>query len=217
MQVEVGGRRVEVEDRPGTAVGAPPLVLLHEGLGCVALWRDLPERLAGATGSRVVTWSRYGHGGSEVLEGHREPGYMHDEALLALPELRDTLGVGRPVLVGHSDGTSIALIHAGARRWPVAGVVLLAPHVFVEEACLAGIAGARRSYRDTDLRQRLARYHRDPDATFYGWADVWLSEAFTAWNVEDSLAGVDCPVLVVQGTEDPYGTLAQVDAVEAGV
>ncbi|MGH9073197.1 MAG: alpha/beta fold hydrolase [Acidimicrobiales bacterium] len=216
MILPVGGHRLEVEEWPASAPGRPPIVLLHEGLGCAARWRDLPGRLGEATGARVVAYSRYGHGASEVLEGGRPPSYMHDEATVALPALRSELGLDRPVLVGHSDGASIAVVHAGSGLWPVAGLVLLAPHVLVEDASLEGIAAARTAYLETDLRARLGRWHRDADATFWGWNDVWLSPEFRAWDIRGSLAGITCPVLVVQGTADPYGTLAQVEAVERG-
>lgn len=215
--VAVGGHRLELDEWPARDRGAPPLLLLHEGLGCLALWRDLPARLARATGSRVVAWSRYGYGSSDIARGPRSPSYLHEEALEALPRLREAVGAEDPVLIGHSDGASIALIHAGDGRWPVAGLVLLAPHVFVEERSLEGIRQAREAYRGGRLRDGLARYHRDPDATFWGWNDVWLSPGFREWNVEASLPGISCPVLVIQGTEDPYGTMAQAEAVKAGV
>jgi pimeloyl-ACP methyl ester carboxylesterase len=217
--VRVAGRWLEVEERPG---GDPPLLLLHEGLGCLSLWRDLPAHLAETTGCRVVTWSRYGYGRSEVLDGSRHPGYMHDEALVALPALREALGLGEasgeaaPVLVGHSDGASIAIIHAGAGRWPVGGLALLAPHVMVEERSLTGIAAAREAYLGTDLRERLGRHHRDPDATFWGWNDAWLVPEFRGWDIREYLGAISCPVLVVQGTEDAYATMAQAEAIEAG-
>ncbi len=143
---------------------------------------------------------------------------MHHEALAVLPELLAGLSLSDPVLVGHSDGASIALIHAAARRWPVAGVVALAPHVVVEERSIAGIEEARDAYRRDDrLRERLRRYHTDPDATFWGWNDVWLDPAFRSWNIEAYLPEISCPVLVVQCADDPYGTLDQVQRIEAAV
>jgi pimeloyl-ACP methyl ester carboxylesterase len=141
---------------------------------------------------------------------------MHDEADVVLPALLEQFGVERPVLVGHSDGASIALLYAGAGR-PVRALVLLAPHVFVEDRSIEGIEAARRAYRNGDLAVRLARHHDNPDATFRGWNDVWLSPEFRSWNIEDRLPAVTCPVLLVQGAADPYGTVAQLDAIERGV
>jgi pimeloyl-ACP methyl ester carboxylesterase len=133
-----------------------------------------------------------------------------------LPALLHELGLERPVLVGHSDGASIALLHAGAGH-EVTGLVLLAPHVFVEECSVSAIAAAREAYVTTDLPERMARHHRDPDATFHGWNDIWLAPEFRSWNIEDRLAAITAPVLLIQGTDDPYGTLAQLDAIERGV
>lgn len=216
MRLEVAGRRLEVADLAGTEAAGPPLVLLHEGLGCVRLWRDWPQRLAAATGRRVIAYSRAGYGASDPVDLPRPLRYMHHEALAVLPPLLERLEVDRPVLVGHSDGASIALIHAGSAGRPVAGLVLLAPHVFVEERTLAGIRAARRAYLDDDLRPRLARYHDDVDNAFWGWNDAWLDPAFAAWNIEDVLARLPSPCLVVQGADDPYGTPAQIEAIRRG-
>jgi pimeloyl-ACP methyl ester carboxylesterase len=193
----------------------PALVFLHEGLGSVALWRDFPERLAAQTGRRALVYSRLGHGASAVPERPRTPRFMHDEALDALPALLREHAIERPVLVGHSDGASIALIHAS--RHSVTSLVVLAPHVFVEDLSVASIAEARDAFDTTDLRERMARYHRDPEATFRLWNDIWLAPEFRDWNIEDVLPGVTAPVLAIQGEHDQYGTLAQIDAIEAGV
>ena len=210
--VDVAGQRLEVAELPGSADQAP-LVFLHEGLGCVALWRGFPARLADATGRRVVVYSRAGYGASDRAELPRQVDYMHREALQVLPAVLDALQVQRPILIGHSDGGSIALIHAGGSGRPVAGLVLLAPHVFVEERTLAGIRAARRAYLDGDLASRLARYHADVDHAFWGWNDIWLSPPFAHWNIESYLPSVSAPALVVQGFDDPYGSSAQVDAI----
>lgn len=203
---------VSVDDGP-----APTLVFLHEGLGSIALWRSFPADLRAALGGvGTVVYSRHGYGRSCVVAERRPVDYMHHEALDVLPTLLVTLGVSRPVLVGHSDGASIALIHAGA-GFPVAGLVVMAPHVFVEPESIAGIEAAREAYAATDLRDRLGRHHDDVDATFRGWNDVWLSPAFRSWNIEEYLGDITAPVLAVQGTADAYGTLAQLDAIEAGV
>ena len=211
-----GGHRLEYERIDGSS-GAPTLILLHEGLGSVALWRDFPAKLAQATGCSAAVYSRYGYGCSDPLVAPRGVDYMHREALETLPELCAALALEDAILVGHSDGASIALIHAGSGRWPVRAVVLEAPHVFVEDVSIASIAAARTAYDTTDLRQRLARYHADVDSAFRGWNDIWLDRAFRAWNIESALPGVRCPVLAIQGADDEYGTLAQIDAIERGV
>ncbi len=210
--VEVAGQRLEVAELSGSADQAP-LVLLHEGLGCVALWRGFPARLADATGRRVVVYSRAGYGASDPAARPRQVDYMHREALQVLPAVLDALEVQRPILVGHSDGGSIALIYAGGSGRPVAGLVLLAPHVFVEQRTLAGIRAARQAYLHGDLAPRLARYHTDVDNAFWGWNDVWLSPPFADWNIESYLPAVSAPALVIQGFDDPYGSSAQVDAI----
>lgn len=210
------GHRLEYEQLPGKP-GAPTLVLLHEGLGSVALWRDFPATLAQATGCPLVVYSRYGYGRSDPIAAPHGVRYMHDEALIALPELRQALGLEDVVLVGHSDGASIAIIHAGSGQWPVRGVILEAPHVFVEEVSIKSIAEARDLYETSELRQRLMRYHADVDSAFRGWNDAWLSPEFRAWNIAEYLPGIACPVLAIQGAGDEYGTLAQIEAIERGV
>ncbi len=209
-RVAVPGGRVEYLDVPGDPARAP-LLLLHEGLGSVGLWRGFPERIAAATGRRAVAYSRLGHGRSDPPPAPRTTRFMHEEAATVLPELCAALGVDRPVLVGHSDGASIALLYAAAS--PASGLVVIAPHVFVEEPGLREIAAAARRYRDGDLRTRLARHHRDPDVTFRNWNEVWLDPAFRAWDLRPELPAISCPVLAVQGTADPYGSPAHVVAV----
>lgn len=194
--------------------GRPPLVFLHEGLGSVAMWKDFPARVARATGCGAVVYSRYGYGRSDPIAAPRPVRYMHDEALVALPALLDALEVERPILVGHSDGGSIALIHAGGSGRPVAGLVLLAPHVLVEDLSVASIAAAREAYEAGDLRPKLARHHADVDSAFRGWNDVWLHPDFRAWNIEEYLPRIDCPVLAIQGKQDPYGTIDQIRRIE---
>jgi pimeloyl-ACP methyl ester carboxylesterase len=210
------GRRLDYSEISGDP-GRPALVFLHEGLGSVGLWRDFPARVAAATGRRAFVYSRFGHGASDSLEEPRTPRFMHEEALETLPAVLDRLDLHEPVLIGHSDGASIALIHAGTAGRPVSGLALLAPHVFVEETSITGIEAARQAFAETDLAARMRRHHRDAEATFRAWNEAWLAPEFRAWNIEDVLGGVACPVLVVQGTQDPYGTIAQVDAIERGV
>jgi pimeloyl-ACP methyl ester carboxylesterase len=218
-RVVVGRGELDVRIDPAGegAAGLDPLVFLHEGLGSIELWRAFPDDVRRATGSPLtVVYSRHGYGSSAVVAEPRLVDYMHAEARDVLPELLDVLGIERPVLVGHSDGASIALLYAGSGH-PVAGLVLLAPHVFVEERSIDGIEAAGDAYRTTDLGARMARYHRDADATFRGWNDVWLSPEFRGWNIEACLPAITCPVLSVQGADDQYGSLAQLDAIERGV
>jgi pimeloyl-ACP methyl ester carboxylesterase len=196
----------------GPAGGARTLVFLHEGLGSVAMWRDFPAKAAAATGCAAVVYSRYGYGQSDVLQGPHGVDYMHREALDVLPELLAKLEVRAPVLVGHSDGGSIALIHAAAHRG-VAGVVAMAPHVFVEDLSVASIAEAKTAFETTDLPQKLGRYHADAGKTFRGWNDIWLHPNFRAWNIEECLPKITCPVLAIQGFDDEYGTMAQLEAI----
>ncbi len=214
--VIVCGTRLEFECIAGRRPDLPTIVMLHEGLGSIAMWRDFPARLAATTGAGIVLYSRGGYGRSERLLRPRTVHYMHEEALQVLPALLDALDVSRPVLFGHSDGASIALIHAGGSGRPVAGVVALAPHVLVEEVSIANISAAREAYRATDLRERLARYHLDVDGAFWGWNDIWLDPAFRSWNIEEFLPRIDCPILAVQGRQDEYGTLDQIERIAHG-
>lgn len=212
--VTVSGRRLEAVELPGDpSEGA--LVLLHEGLGSVGLWRDFPQALHAATGRRVIAFSRFGHGRSEPPPLPRTPAFFHEEALEVLPEVLAQLDAPEPLLVGHSDGASIALIHAG--HHPVAGIALLAPHVIVEDITVAAIREAREAFDGGELRERMARHHDDPAAAFNGWCDVWLDPAFRDWSLEADAERVDCPVLLIQGADDPYGTLDQLDRIEARV
>jgi len=210
--VTVQGRKLEVQKIPGADRDAPALVFLHEGLGSVAMWRDFPRKAAAATGCAAVVYSRYGYGQSEVLRGPRAVDYMHVEALEVLPELLERLGIGDPVLVGHSDGGSIALIHA-AMNHSVKGLVVMAPHVFVEDISVKSIAEAKTAFEGTDLAEKLGRYHADAAKTFRGWNDIWLDPDFRGWNIEEVLPRIHCPVLAIQGFDDEYGTMAQLDAI----
>jgi pimeloyl-ACP methyl ester carboxylesterase len=212
--VTVAGRRVEAVEHPGDAARAP-FVLLHEGLGSVALWREFPAALNAATGRRVIVFSRFGHGGSDPPPAPRTPAFFHEEALEVLPALLAQLQANEPILVGHSDGASIALIHAAYH--PVTGLALIAPHVFVEPFTIAEIERTSARYATGGLRERMARHHDDPDAAFRGWCDVWLDPAFAEWSIEADAQGVTAPTLLVQGTADPYGTLAQIDRIGARV
>ena len=192
----------------------PPVVFLHEGLGGVDLWRDFPLDVVEASRNQGYVYSRYGNGWSSPLDGPRPTDYMHDEARDVLPEIVNS-EVGRPpVLVGHSDGASIALIYAGSGH-PVEGLVLIAPHVFVEPETIESISSLRDSFPASDMAARMARYHEDPAATFLGWADVWLSPGFRDWNIEAYLPAIAAPILLIQGDQDEYGTSRQLETIEA--
>ena len=215
--VTCAGHSLEYEWLGAAAPGRPALVFLHEGLGSIRQWRDFPLQVVQATGWRALLYSRYGYGQSDVLaEPRAGVDFMHREALEALPGLLEKLALERPVLVGHSDGASIALIHAGAGH-AVRALAVMAPHVFVEPICVESIRKARAAFDSTDLAQRLGKYHRDPRKTFHLWADVWLDPEFLKWNIEASLPAISCPVLAIQGADDEYGTMAQLEAIKRGV
>lgn len=198
---------------------APLLVFLHEGLGSVAMWRDFPDRLCKAAGVRGLVYSRPGYGQSPPrLHGQRwTPAFLHEQAQQILPALLAACGIDAvrdPVwLFGHSDGGSIALLFAAAYPQFVQGAVVLAPHLFVEDVSVTSIAGARTAYVETDLRSKLARYHADVDSAFWGWNDVWLDPAFRHWNIEPEVSAIRCPVLAIQGVNDEYGTMQQIDRI----
>ncbi len=210
--LNVSGHRLEYQ-RLGTGdARAPTLVFLHEGLGSIGQWRDFPAHIAQETGLPAIVYARYGYGQSDVLQQPFGVDFMHREALESLPELLRALDIERPILIGHSDGASIALIYAGS-GYALRGLVALAPHVFVEDISIEGIAAAKQAFETTDLPQKLARYHRDPAKTFYGWNDVWLAPAFRGWNIEHYLPAIRCPLLAIQGDGDEYGSMAQLDAI----
>lgn len=177
------------------------------------MWKNVPQELAQLTGCSVLAYSRYGNGFSDVLGEPRAVSYMHDEALEALPDVLNGFEVRDAVLVGQSDGASIALIYAGEVGSRVRGVVVEAPHVFVEDISVRSIAQAKTAYESSDLRARLSRYHADVDRTFYGWNDIWLHPEFRSWNIEESVRKIRVPVLAIQGLDDEYGTMAQIDAI----
>lgn len=207
------GHRLEYRTIPATRPGLPVLVFLHEGLGSRDLWRHWPDRVAGRTGCAALLYSRYGLGKSDPLTSQRGPEYLDVEALEALPEVLAHFGIEQPILIGHSDGGTIALIHASAGRRPVRGMVIMAPHIFVEDVTLEGIRQAKAAFTMGGLRRKLAPWHTDVDATFSGWADVWLTSEFHDWSIEPQLSGITCPVLLVQGELDQYGSPEQVLAI----
>jgi pimeloyl-ACP methyl ester carboxylesterase len=215
-EIVADGKRLEA-----VAHGPPPdealtMVMLHEGLGCVALWRDFPAQLAAATGWGVFTYSRAGYGRSDPVELPRPLDYMTREARFSLPAVLGAIGFQRGILLGHSDGASIAAIYAGEHSDDrVKGLVLMAPHVFTEASGLNSIEQARRAYETGDLKPRLAKYHADVDVAFRGWNGAWLDPRFRAWNIEDAVGRWRVPALLIQGDDDPYGTLKQIRAIEA--
>lgn len=211
---------MNIDDRPlayewlhGGERSAPVLVFLHEGLGSIDQWKGFPRRVAQATGLSALVYARQGHGASAPLTGPREVDYLHHEARAVLPAVLAQFRIERPVLIGHSDGASIALIHAAEPGAKVAGLILEAPHVFVEKITLAGIRAAVEAWRGTDLPERLGRYHCDAESVFRRWHEVWLSPAFRDWNIEALLPRITAPVLVIQGEDDAYGSPDQVHAI----
>ena len=211
--VHVGPHRLECawSGRPGPTA----LVLLHEGLGSLGLWRDFPGKLSKACGLSVFAYSRANYGASSPSAPLPRPvRYMHDEALL-LPELFRAAGISDPILFGHSDGASIAILHAAAS--PVRGLILEAPHVFAEEISLRSIAKARDAYERGDLRSRLARWHQHVDAAFWGWNGPWLHPGFRGWDLTGCLPSIRVPALLIQGDADEYGTLEQIEAIARGL
>jgi len=194
---------------------APTIVLLHEGLGSTALWRDFPQRLADRTGCGVFVYSRQGYGQSDPTTLPKPLDFMTREAVDVLPHVLDAVPADRFVLFGHSDGATIAALHAGnVQDHRVRAMILMAPHFFTEEMGLAEIEKARTAFAETDMRDRMAKYHRDPDGAFKGWNGVWLDPGFKAWNVADTIDYFRVPVLAIQGRDDQYGTLAQVEEIE---
>jgi pimeloyl-ACP methyl ester carboxylesterase len=218
LRLHVGGRELDIEHAwVGEArAGAPLLVFLHEGLGSVSMWRDFPRALCEAAGCRGLVYSRPGYGRSTPRRPEElwDPDFMHRQALELLPAVLDGLGVDverrPPWLFGHSDGASIALLHAAHAGRRVAGAIVLAPHILVEEISVASIEKARQAYLDTDLRQRLSRHHADPDSAFWGWNRIWLDPRFRDWSIEREIETIACPLLAVQGLDDEYGTLEQI-------
>lgn len=211
-------RRVRIEHQwlRREDASAPLMVFLHEGLGSVSMWRDFPAQLCEALGCRGLVYSRPGYGQStpRAADEHWAPDFMHRQAREVLPALLQALGVDtaqkKPWLLGHSDGGSIALLYAASFADRLAGAIVLAPHILVEDLSVASIAEARTAYEQTDLRQRLARHHADVDSAFRGWNDIWLHPAFRDWNITRELRAITCPLLALQGVNDEYGTLEQV-------
>ena len=209
--VSIDGARLEYAWHGPPPAHAPTMVFLHEGLGSISQWRSFPAELSSRLGCAALVYNRCGHGRSDAFTGPRRVGFMHDEATTVLPRLLEVFEVRRPILVGHSDGASIALIHAGSGAGDPVALVLEAPHVFVEDVTVTRIAELRDLYRTSDLRTKLARHHGgNVDTLFQYWTDVWLRPEFRHWNIERYLPDVRCPTLVIQGKQDEYGTDRQV-------
>jgi pimeloyl-ACP methyl ester carboxylesterase len=214
--VSVDGARLEYSWHGPSPVHAPTMVFLHEGLGSISQWRSFPAELCSRLGCGGLVYNRCGHGKSDTLTAPRTTRFMHHEAMTVLPRLVDMFEIRRPIIVGHSDGASIALIYAGSGAGDPYALILEAPHVFVEDVTVSRIAELRDLYRTTDLRTRLARHHGgNVDALFQYWTDVWLRPAFRTWNIEPYLPDVTCPTLIIQGKQDEYGTDRQVNTLLA--
>jgi len=210
--LQIGAAELEYRFVGPPPDAAPTLVLLHEGLGSAALWGDFPEKLAEATGAGVFAYSRAGYGRSTPVPLPRPLDYMQREAFEVLPRVLDAIGFRRGLLIGHSDGASIATLYAGGvEDHRIRGVSLIAPHFIVEDISVRSIAEIKRTYETTDLRAKLARWHADVDNAFYGWNDAWLDPQFRAWDISDALAYIRVPLQIVQGEDDHYGTLRQIE------
>ena len=213
--LDIEGQRLEYRFVGALPDKAPTLVLLHEGLGCVGLWNDFPEKLSAATGAGVFVYSRAGYGKSSPVTLPRPLSYMHDEARDILPRLLDAIGFQRGLLIGHSDGASIATVYAGRHQdHRVGGLVLIAPHFFTEDPGIASIVEAKKAYETGDLRARLSRWHADVDNAFKGWNGAWLDPGFRKWDITEFLAYIRVPVLIVQGEDDQYGTVKQIEVAQ---
>jgi pimeloyl-ACP methyl ester carboxylesterase len=210
--LEIGETSLEYRFAGPHDSGGPLIVMLHEGLGCVGLWSDFPDRLAEATGAGVFVYSRAGYGRSTSVSLPRPLSYMHDEAQQVLPRVLEAIGFRDGLLLGHSDGASIAAIYAGSVQDPrVRGLVLIAPHFFVEDISIASIRDAKIAYETTDLRAKLARWHEHVDAAFRGWNEAWLDPGFRRWDLSDCLLHIRVPMTIIQGADDQYGTVRQIE------
>lgn len=218
VDIHWAGRAVTIEHRwiGRERTHAPLVVFLHEGLGSLSAWKDFPQRLCDAAGLRGLVFSRPGYGRStpRAEDEFWDVDYLHRQAKEVLPATFAALGVEQPWLFGHSDGGSIALIHAAAFPGKLAGAILVAPHLFVEDLSVTSIEQTRIAYAETDLRQRLAKHHADPDSAFWGWNRIWLHPPFKQWNIAHELPAITCPLLAVQGLDDEYGTLAQIRGIQ---
>ncbi len=219
-KISVSGVHLEVLRIPARGASSlPAIVFLHEGLGSVAMWRDFPQQVCHATGRAGLVYSRRGYGLSDSVpdvrdSGRLRPDYMQHEAWQVLPELLHAEAITRPILLGHSDGGTIALLHSA--KFEVEACIVMAPHFFVEDISIAAITQARQAFESGDLRQRLTKFHANVDCAFWQWNDIWLSPGFRDFNIEEPCRKITCPLLAIQGLDDPYGTMAQIDALGDG-
>lgn len=213
--IPITGRLLETSFIESRTNEGATIVMLHSGLGSMNLWHKFPSKLAEATGCSVLLYSRYGYGRSEVLREKRDKFYLHHEGYEVLPKVLEQFKITRPILFGHSDGATIALLYAAKYPAKPLGVILEAPHVFVEEITIEGILEAKDDFKNGDLGKKLQPHHTDAEKTFWGWNDIWLDASFRDWNIEGEIRTIQSPILAIQGEDDQYGTLAQLDAIKA--
>lgn len=205
--------RIEVKSLIHKNSTLEPIIFLHEGLGSISLWKNFPNKIHNLTKRDVVIYSRVGMGNSSALTKPRKTDYMHHEANYFLPEILNFLNIKTPILLGHSDGASIALIYSGSGN-NVKSLILEAPHVFVEDISIKGIKSAKKLWNKSDLKDKLSKYHKDPYGAFNGWCNAWLSNDFYNWNIEEYVNNIYCPILLIQGKQDTYGTMKQLESIE---
>ena len=215
--VTIADGRIEYSFYEVKRPAAPTIVMLHEGLGALSLWRDLPRKLSNLINCSVFVYSRHGYGQSDFINSKFNAKYMHKEALNILPKILNHFDISNPILYGHSDGASIALIHASSADTGIMGLILEAPHVFVEEISLNGLKDAKKAFEQGGLKAGLAKHHREPEMIFRFWNNIWLSPEFLAWNIVSCLSNIQCPALLIQGETDAYGTLSQLDTIEKNI
>ena len=215
--VTIAGGKIEYSFYEVKRPAAPTIIMLHEGLGALSLWRDLPRKLSNLINCSVFVYSRHGYGQSDFINSEFDAEYMHKEALYILPQILNHFDISNPILYGHSDGASIALIHASSEDTEIIGLILEAPHVFVEEISLDGLEGAKKAFEQGGLKASLAKHHSEPEMIFRCWNNIWLSPEFLTWNIVSCLSNIQCPALLIQGETDAYGTLSQLDTIEKNV
>ena len=215
--VTIADARIEYSFYEVKRPAAPTIVMLHEGLGALSLWRDIPRTLSNLINCSVFLYSRHGYGQSDFINSEFDANYMHKEALYILPQILRHFDISNPILYGHSDGASIALIHASSADTEITGLIMEAPHVFVEEISLVGLKAAKKAFEQGGLKASLAKHHREPEMIFRCWNNIWLNPEFLTWDIVSCLSNIQCPALLIQGEMDAYGTLSQLDTIEKNV